>query len=59
MRYIIIPLVIVLYIIWTVKSVKNLAKYGLWYCDDYALFWFVFHLLLLLASIVTLSILYW
>ena len=61
MRYIIIPLIIILYLIWSYKSIKDIYKtykrYGRfnifkdYYLNDYSMIYLIVHIMCLVISI--------
>ena len=69
MRYIVLPLVIIGYIIWTYFTFKELkrCKWKIgpsgWkediYAATYAVFWVLLHLAILLETIVVMIVQYW
>lgn len=61
MRYIIIPLAIILYLIWSYKSIKNLIKDFYYYFnyDFSTVFWSILHMTLIFMIIIELSFRYW
>lgn len=69
MRYIILPLLIIGYIVWSYKSIKELIrvnwaigprawKLGL-YCDSKAELWAILHLAIIISGIIGLIAHYW
>ena len=65
MRYIIIPLAIILYILWSYKSIKDLIRTykDPWLdgtdCKDYTYGWLLLHLSIICGALVFLIIKYW
>lgn len=59
MRYVILPLAAILYIIWCYESIKELINYGLMLSKDRTQAWVVIHCIALIATIIHLSIVYW
>lgn len=61
MRYIIIPLAILLYLIWSYKAIKNLLEDFDHYFnyDSSTLIWSFLHIILILVTIGGLSFKYW
>lgn len=58
MRYITVPLLIILYGWWTISSIKELRRGGFW-PEDYAVMWATAHSILALFGLIFLTIKYW
>ena len=60
MRYVIIPIAIILYIWWSYKSIKDLwhCRYGL-EIDDSTALWIILMIIFATVTISRLSIIYW
>lgn len=54
MRYIIIPLLIILYIIWSYKSIKDMIKSykNDTYHEEYTVFWIICHVITIFGYLI-------
>jgi hypothetical protein len=59
MRYIIIPLLIMLYIYWSYISIKDIIKYSNRQWEGYTIIYINFHTIILLFTIIISIIYYW